>query len=275
MSTAPHSYFCHHCETPIIINRHEERPSCPHCNQQFIEELTDVPRRNSSSAALNMQQSQRSSSHSVVAIDANDFLSPLLQVILVNNDSRRRRRTPPPPSNNVGGATNTLPVIRVNTTTWFQNSSTTDRIRMDPRYEPGHNEMQQSTQNTQPQTNNSVRANTPGSRSSPQQVASSIQRPAPVHSSSPFASVSNESDRIVKISMTNTELAIMASCAICKEDYRIGERALKLPCFHVYHHDCIKPWLKSNKTCPICRRHVEYKSPSSSTRSTNAVATRA
>lgn len=89
-----------------------------------------------------MQQSRRSSSHSVVAIDANDFLSPLLQVILVNNDSRRRRRTPPPPTHNVGGATNTLPVIRVNTNTWFRNSSTTDRIRMDPRYEPGYKNFQ-------------------------------------------------------------------------------------------------------------------------------------
>jgi hypothetical protein len=89
-----------------------------------------------------MQRRRRPSSHSVVAIDADDFLAPLLQAILVNNDSRRRRHTPHPPSHNVGGATNTLPVIRVNATTWFRNSSTTDRIRVDPRYEHGYNNFQ-------------------------------------------------------------------------------------------------------------------------------------
>ncbi|KAI8578175.1 hypothetical protein K450DRAFT_248467 [Umbelopsis ramanniana AG] len=265
MSAARRSYFCHHCEAPIVLNHRGQRPSCPQCNQEFIEELTDVPRRNPSSVALRMQQSRSSSSYSVIPIDANVFFSPLLQAILVNNDSRRRRQASHIPPPNTSGVTNTLPVVMINTTRWVYTSVIADRMPMDSPYEYGHNGMRQDTHNLQPQTNSSVRANTP----------SSIQRPAPVHSPPLFASVGTENDRIVKVSMTDTELAVMPSCAVCKEDYRMGERALKLPCYHVYHRDCIKPWLKRKKTCPLCRRYVEYKSSSSSTRSTNAVAAQA
>ncbi|CAF2124009.1 hypothetical protein BRARA_C02255 [Brassica rapa] len=43
------------------------------------------------------------------------------------------------------------------------------------------------------------------------------------------------------------------ACAICREDFVIGESARRLPCDHLYHHDCITPWLTSHNTCPLCR----------------------
>ncbi|ORZ15889.1 hypothetical protein BCR42DRAFT_416099 [Absidia repens] len=45
-------------------------------------------------------------------------------------------------------------------------------------------------------------------------------------------------------------------CAVCKDDFNISELVIELPCQHVFHDDCIKPWLKVNGTCPVCRHSV-------------------
>ena len=48
-----------------------------------------------------------------------------------------------------------------------------------------------------------------------------------------------------------------AACAVCKEDFVVGDAALRLPCAHLYHDDCIVQWLKNTGTCPICRKPVD------------------
>ncbi|KAL2552163.1 WPP domain-interacting tail-anchored protein 1 [Forsythia ovata] len=42
-------------------------------------------------------------------------------------------------------------------------------------------------------------------------------------------------------------------CAVCKEDVLAGEKMTRMPCFHLYHGDCIFPWLEIRNTCPVCR----------------------
>jgi E3 ubiquitin-protein ligase RNF115/126 len=40
-------------------------------------------------------------------------------------------------------------------------------------------------------------------------------------------------------------------CSVCKEDFVLEESVIELPCMHLYHDDCINPWLKVNGTCPV------------------------
>lgn len=47
------------------------------------------------------------------------------------------------------------------------------------------------------------------------------------------------------------------ACAVCKDEFSIGDGALRLPCAHLYHEDCVVQWLKNTGTCPICRKVVE------------------
>lgn len=44
-------------------------------------------------------------------------------------------------------------------------------------------------------------------------------------------------------------------CAVCREDLQVGEEVQIMPCNsnHVYHPDCLAPWLKGHNSCPVCR----------------------
>ncbi|XP_055332938.1 E3 ubiquitin-protein ligase Arkadia-like isoform X2 [Paramacrobiotus metropolitanus] len=43
------------------------------------------------------------------------------------------------------------------------------------------------------------------------------------------------------------------SCVICISEFEMKQNIRVLPCSHEFHAKCIDKWLKSNRTCPICR----------------------
>ena len=45
-------------------------------------------------------------------------------------------------------------------------------------------------------------------------------------------------------------------CSVCLEPMVKGETIRTLPCFHRLHKDCIDPWLRNKKFCPVCRASV-------------------
>ena len=43
-------------------------------------------------------------------------------------------------------------------------------------------------------------------------------------------------------------------CSVCWEDFKLAEPVRKLVCEHLYHTQCIVPWLQLHGTCPNCRK---------------------
>eukprot|EP01017_Pseudomicrothorax_dubius_P005782 TRINITY_DN11537_c0_g2_i2.p1 TRINITY_DN11537_c0_g2~~TRINITY_DN11537_c0_g2_i2.p1 ORF type:complete len:306 (+),score=20.91 TRINITY_DN11537_c0_g2_i2:142-1059(+) len=48
-------------------------------------------------------------------------------------------------------------------------------------------------------------------------------------------------------------------CVICRNDYVAEEVLMRLPCnpSHYFHERCIRTWLGTNGTCPICRKRID------------------
>jgi hypothetical protein len=46
-------------------------------------------------------------------------------------------------------------------------------------------------------------------------------------------------------------------CTICLSESQKGEHLIALPCQHVFHFACLKPWLDNHNSCPTCRYELE------------------
>ncbi|KAJ3211336.1 hypothetical protein HDU82_006106 [Entophlyctis luteolus] len=57
---------------------------------------------------------------------------------------------------------------------------------------------------------------------------------------------------------TTDLIVVKGPCAICMEPFITDsdDPAKVLPCKHVFHKQCITPWLKLHNTCPFCRWEV-------------------
>ena len=46
-------------------------------------------------------------------------------------------------------------------------------------------------------------------------------------------------------------------CLICLDDYKIEENICYLPCFHLFHSECIKSWVQKSNKCPLCKSVIK------------------
>lgn len=88
-----------------------------------------------------------------------------------------------------------------------------------------------------------------------------------------------EREKLPTVEISQDEVNKNMQCPVCMEDFILAEPVRQLPCKHVYHQDCIIPWLElvsirvifsitksklaiflhfifcpQHGTCPICRK---------------------
>ncbi|KAL0661594.1 hypothetical protein Bca4012_098431 [Brassica carinata] len=42
-------------------------------------------------------------------------------------------------------------------------------------------------------------------------------------------------------------------CSVCLDDFEMGTVGKQMPCNHIFHSDCLLPWLQFHSSCPLCR----------------------
>jgi E3 ubiquitin-protein ligase RNF115/126 len=63
-------------------------------------------------------------------------------------------------------------------------------------------------------------------------------------------------DSMPTVKISHRHLRSDSHCPVCKEKFELGSEARKMPCDHLYHTDCIVPWLVQHNSCPVCRQEL-------------------
>ncbi|KAK9716691.1 hypothetical protein RND81_06G250900 [Saponaria officinalis] len=87
----------------------------------------------------------------------------------------------------------------------------------------------------------------------PRTQHSSVNHPA--HSPPWNLGVKGELKDKLQVVLFDEELKARDSqCCVCLGEFEMTEELRQLPlCKHVFHGDCIRHWLRTNATCPLCR----------------------
>ncbi|XP_055715429.1 E3 ubiquitin-protein ligase Iruka [Phlebotomus papatasi] len=80
-------------------------------------------------------------------------------------------------------------------------------------------------------------------------------------------------DEIPKGEICQEQVETKLQCSVCLEDFQLNETVRQLPCSHLYHENCIVPWLELHGTCPICRKALSPEAEDFTRSSLNAAAT--
>ncbi|XP_018647398.1 ring finger protein 11 (sid 1669) (nedd4 ww domain-binding protein 2), putative [Schistosoma mansoni] len=60
----------------------------------------------------------------------------------------------------------------------------------------------------------------------------------------------------ISVLLDDTSIKKLHNCSICMENYHIGDRIMGLPCFHMFHYNCLYVWIEKNLQCPMCRMPI-------------------
>lgn len=63
-------------------------------------------------------------------------------------------------------------------------------------------------------------------------------------------------EQIQSIPLCTVESAADRTCSICLSDLAADAEVRSIPCGHIFHQECLDPWLKIRDTCPNCVRRV-------------------
>lgn len=76
-------------------------------------------------------------------------------------------------------------------------------------------------------------------------------------------------DAMPTIKISNRHLRSDSHCPVCKDKFELGSEARQMPCDHLYHSDCIIPWLSQHNSCPVCRQELPAHGHTNGRSSTN------
>lgn len=91
-----------------------------------------------------------------------------------------------------------------------------------------------------------------------------LPSPSPSPSRTSLDKIKYEKLELTKISADDDDDELRGTnCSICFEDLSMptaghddGQCLFRFPCKHVYHRNCIRPWIHQHHYCPLCRHNL-------------------
>ncbi|XP_051187469.1 E3 ubiquitin-protein ligase RING1-like [Lolium perenne] len=266
-SLARKQFFCYQCNRTVLIAASAAAAgelSCPECRGDFLEEVT-VPAPTIIPFPFTFPASSpsRSSSSSTTAAPPSSDLSNFLTSFLDLQDGRRSRsRSGSGAASAAGTATPENEPDSFDPLTFFQN------------YIQGLVEGGANIQVLLDDASVNLSPGLGGGRAGGasfgdyfvgpglEQLIEQLAENDPNRYGTPPAAKSALST-LPDVVVTDAMVAAAegAECAVCKEDFSPGDGAKQMPCKHIYHADCIVPWLELHNSCPICRFELPTDDP--------------
>ncbi|XGW24348.1 hypothetical protein V3C99_006057 [Haemonchus contortus] len=72
----------------------------------------------------------------------------------------------------------------------------------------------------------------------------------------PVGLTEQQINRLPIIKVSEQHVKKDTQCTTCFEDFKLGELVVELLCHHIFHTQCVVPWLQQRPSCPICRQEV-------------------
>ncbi|KAF8082719.1 hypothetical protein N665_0809s0021 [Sinapis alba] len=224
------SYWCYSCTRFVSVWSESEQGTtvsvaCPHCDGGFIEEITD-----SSSAAAELPPPASS------------------EVRSINNNRRsiiRRRRANRHPSFN--------PVIVLQGGAGERDDGEEGQVTRDRRaFEFYYDDGSGLGLRPLPDSVSEILMGSGFERLLEQLSQIDAAGTGFGRSGNPPASKS-AIESLPRVEIGDCHVGAEANCAVCTEVFERDTEVREMPCKHIFHEDCIVPWLSIRNSCPVCR----------------------
>ncbi|XP_071706180.1 probable E3 ubiquitin-protein ligase RHC2A [Rutidosis leptorrhynchoides] len=238
------SYWCYRCNRSIRVQLEVQDSSlnCPDCNGGFIEEINSPNR-------------------------LNRF--PTAAVYPSGNGQQSPGPTPSPPllrrgRRNTGERSPFNPVIVLRGPTSTPEESSTEELGTGGGFELYYDDGSGSGLRPLPATMSEFLLGSGFDRLLDQLSQIEGNGLGRIDTNPPASKAAIEAMPTIEIQ--ENHVTIESYCAVCKEPFDLGSEAKEMPCQHLYHSDCILPWLALRNSCPVCRHEL----PSETVDSSNA-----
>ncbi|CAN8270292.1 unnamed protein product [Cochlearia groenlandica] len=249
------TFFCYQCNHPVTISVSSSvDPFCPICNGGFLEEYEEreeEEEHNNPNPSLNLNHGS--------FLPMADPFSTLLPLLFGSSASGS--------SNPMDSLTSSLfgPTTQTRFTTTTQNQNQPQSEGFDPvSFLQNHLQHLRSSGThvqfvIENHPSDQGRQRVPGNLGDYffgpglEQLIQQLAENDPNRYGTPPASKSAV-DALPTVKVTDEMLkSDMNQCAVCMDEFEEGVDVKQMPCKHVFHQDCLLPWLELHNSCPVCR----------------------
>ncbi|KAK7385707.1 hypothetical protein VNO78_31515 [Psophocarpus tetragonolobus] len=231
-----HQYWCYRCNKLVTVWQQQELPICPDCDSGFLEEIepsnrsvhVETRRRRFPTAAAMYMIGQRS----------------------VNSDHNRRSSHRHHCQSIVGDRSSLNPVIMLR-------GEGTSRDRVSSGFDLFFDDGAGSGLRPLPPRMSEFLLGTGFDRVMENLSHVESNSGGGNHNNQNNAPASKSAvDSLPEIEINASHMAIESHCGVCKEPFELSTMAKEMPCKHIYHSECILPWLAIRNSCPVCRHEL-------------------